>query len=376
MDFLLVALVFAAFSLAFANGANDNFKAVATVYGSGMFDYVASRNFATVAQVTGSLASVALADRLLKAFSGKGLVPDALVADPIFLVAVGLGAATTVLVATRVGLPISTTHALVGGLAGAGLGLAPTQLSWSALGGSYFAPLAISPILAVAIAGLLYPVAHHAKALIGLPARRLARLRGAPLMASSIADGHLLDPDGVCSALEVGSSAGGGALHPGSIAEVRVQWAVERLHVISAFSLGFARGLNDTPKVLALLVAAGWSGLDPRISLLAVALAMAAGGFLRARRVAETLSHGITEISRGQGLVANAISSGLVIGASLLGSPVSTTHVSTGALFGIGAWNDRTDWRTVGAIVGSWLGTLPLAAVLAWTVASLLAGLE
>jgi phosphate/sulfate permease len=48
-------------------------------------------------------------------------------------------------------------------------------------------------------------------------------------------------------------------------------------------------------------------------------------------------------------LLANSVASMLVIGASLLGSPVSTTHVSTGALFGIGAWSDRTDWRMVGA---------------------------
>lgn len=122
--------------------------------------------------------------------------------------------------------------------------------------------------------------------------------------------------------------------------------------------------------MLALLVAAGWSGLDPRLSLTGVALAMAIGGYLHSRCVAETLSNGITEISTGQGLLANGISSGLVIGASLLGSPVSTTHVSTGALFGIGVWNDRTDWRTIGTIVAAWVGTLPLAAVLAAAVAS------
>ena len=77
----------------------------------------------------------------------------------------------------------------------------------------------------------------------------------------------------------------------------------------------------------------------------------------------------ITNLSHGQGLLANSISSTLVIGASLLGSPVSTTHVSTGAIFGIGVWNDRTDWTMVSGIVVAWLGTLPLAAAIAAGVA-------
>ena len=61
-----------------------------------------------------------------------------------------------------------------------------------------------------------------------------------------------------------------------------------------------------------------------------------------------------------------------MIGASLMGSPVSTTHVSTGALFGIGLWNDRTNWRMVGGILGAWIATLPLAAALAASAAWLL----
>jgi len=137
---LIAFLLLAALALAFANGANDNFKATATLYGSGNLAYDPARRLATVAQVAGSLASVIWAQALLRAFGGKGLVPDIVVGDPTFLAAVGAGAAVTVLFATRVGLPISTTHALVGGLAGAGFALAPGQLSWSALGGSFSFP--------------------------------------------------------------------------------------------------------------------------------------------------------------------------------------------------------------------------------------------
>ena len=116
---LIAFLLLAALALAFANGANDNFKATATLYGSGNLAYDPARRLATVAQISGSLASVIWAQALLRAFGGKGLVPDSVVGDPTFLAAVGAGAAVTVLFATRIGLPISTTHALVGGLAGA-----------------------------------------------------------------------------------------------------------------------------------------------------------------------------------------------------------------------------------------------------------------
>ena len=152
---LIALLALAALALAYANGANDNFKASATLYGSGTLGYSGARALATAAQIAGSIASVALAGALIKAFGGKGLVPDAVVGDPRFLVAVGTGAAATVLLATRFGWPVSTTHALVGALAGSGLALAAGELSWTALGGSYFKPLLVSPLLAMGAAAIL-----------------------------------------------------------------------------------------------------------------------------------------------------------------------------------------------------------------------------
>src|SRR5262249_31320234 len=71
---------------------------------------------ATIATFAGCLASVYIAEGLIKAFSGKGLVPDALTASPIFLLAVATGAGATVILATRLGFPISTTHSLTGAL--------------------------------------------------------------------------------------------------------------------------------------------------------------------------------------------------------------------------------------------------------------------
>ena len=135
----------------------------------------------------------------------------------------------------------------------------------------------------------------------------------------------------------------------------------DTLHLGSAFSLGFARGLNDTPKVLGLLVAATVAEIDMKVALLIVAMMMAAGGLLHSRRLAQIMGNDITPLNTGQGLLANIVSSTLVIGASLLGSPVST-----GAIFGIGTWTRKNNWRLVTGIVMAWVGTLPLAGVLAY----------
>ncbi len=371
---LLVLLVTAALLLAYANGANDNVKATATLYGSGTIGYPHARALATIAQLTGSAASVALAAGLLTAFGGKGLVPDAVVGDPAFLVSVGLGAGGTVLLATFVGGPISTTHALVGGLAGAGIALAPGDLVWSALAGSYFAPLLLSPFLAIGTTALLYPLFHGIRKRLGVESDLCICVGTTRDPVDISGDGSMvLRRTGV--ALTIDQQSACRAIYAGSLLGISFQGVLDRLHMVSGFALGFARGLNDTPKVLALLVAAGWLAIDPRWALCGVAFAMALGGWLSARRVAETLAHRITSLTHGQGLLANAVGSGLVIGASLLGSPVSTTHVSAGAIFGIGI-HSRTDWRVVATVVFAWVVTLPLAAILAAGTAFALATLH
>lgn len=88
--------------LAYANGANDNFKGVATLFGSGTANYRGALLWATATTFLGSLAAVFLAGQLLKNFSGRGLVDGSLVSNPQYVAAVALGAGMTVLLATRV----------------------------------------------------------------------------------------------------------------------------------------------------------------------------------------------------------------------------------------------------------------------------------
>lgn len=318
--------------LAYANGANDNFKGVATLYGSGVAGYRTALGWATLATYAGSLAAALIATKLVAVFSGKGLVPDELIGNPEFAAAVVAGAAFTVFGATLVGLPISTTHAITGALAGAGLAAAG-GIHAGTLGKSFLLPLAISPFIPVAAVSVLGPLARFSR----------DRLGAVPVMAVPL-------PQGASVPLDRAEAETG-------------ERALTALHALSAGTVCFARGLNDTPKIAGIALLAIPLGLDAGIGL--IAAAMAVGGLVHSRKIAETMAHKITPMSHGEGAVANFVTSTVVIGASALGMPVSTTHVSCGALFGLGLANRRLEWRMAGGIVAAWVLTLPAAAALA-----------
>src|SRR6266404_70639 len=152
--FLFLAVVF----LAYSNGANDNFKGVASLFGSRTCSYRTAISWATLTTGAGSIAAIFLAQSLLKKFSGKGLVPDALTTQPAFLLAVALGAGATVILATLLGFPISTTHGLTGALVGAGIMTGISQVNFSALGKNFVMPLLLSPVIAVIAGATIYSI--------------------------------------------------------------------------------------------------------------------------------------------------------------------------------------------------------------------------
>ncbi len=160
--------------------------------------------------------------------------------------------------------------------------------------------------------------------------------------------------------------------YAGAFLGISSQQLMDTAHFVSAGVVSFARGLNDTPKMAALLLVLPLIGV--RESLIAVAVAIAIGGLLSARRVAETMSHKITGMNHGQGFSANLATGLLVTAASLYGLPVSTTHVSVGALFGIGLTSHQADLRVIRKILLSWLITLPCAAFIGATTYWLIRG--
>lgn len=364
-------LLFVVAFLAYANGANDNFKGVATLFGSRTTGYRSALWWATVTTLAGSCAAVLVSGGLVQVFSGKGLVPHGLVQDPHFLLAIGLGAALTVMLATVAGFPISTTHALTGGLVGAGLAAVGT-MDMARLGQSVLMPLAVSPFVSFASTAGLYPLFRFARLRLGIERQMCLCLEGGTPQPVAV------QPDGTAVLQSTGLSLSIGQLstciqrYQGHVLGIDAQWVLDRLHFVSAGAVSFARGLNDTPKIVALLIAAQALGVSPSAGMVAIGLAMALGGLMHATWVARTMSERITSMNHGQGFTANLVTAALVTLASQWGLPVSTTHVSCGSLFGLGAVTGQGRWNTIQSILLAWLITLPLAAMLAAVVYRLL----
>ena len=154
--------------------------------------------------------------------------------------------------------------------------------------------------------------------------------------------------------------------YQGRVFGVQAGKVLDGFHFLSGGAVGFARGLNDTPKIVALLLVG--EAFEPNLGLALVAVVMAIGGVVNARKVAETMSEKITSMNHGQGFTANLTTSILVVLASVFGLPVSTTHVSVGSLFGIGLTTGKANYPMVSAIVLSWIVTLPCATIAAGTV--------
>lgn len=343
--------------LTWANGANDNFKGVATLFGSGTTDYRKALLWGTATTFAGAIAALWLASAMVAAFSGKLFIAQQVLAMPAFPLAVCGGAAATVLLANRYGLPVSTTHALIGALCGSAMVVsAGGGVAWDKVGELVFLPLAISPLLAILLAMPLYPLLRWSRHRLGITKQScvcvgqevVAGLDGTALAFASVSSGQ--QPE--CEERYVGRVIG-----------ISANSLIDSLHFLSAGAVGFARGLNDTPKLVGLgLLCMPSLGSTP--SFIMIAGVMAAGGLLSGGRVARTLSQKITRMNSGQGLTANLVTSTLVILASPLALPVSTTHVSVGALFGIGTVTGQARGKMIAGIVLAWILTLPLAAAI------------
>jgi PiT family inorganic phosphate transporter len=315
---VLYAILFvAAGCVAFTNGANANFKGVASLYGSGTATLRRALWWGTAWTFAGSIAAAFLAQGIVDAFKGKGIVPDALTQSPAFMCAVAIGAALTSFLATRFGFPVSTTHAIVGGLAGAGLAGSGTDVNFAAFWKQFVFPLLFSPFVAAALGAVVYLVLRSVK----------------------------LAPDHRTKTLDA-------------------------LHYLSTGTASLARGLNDTPKMVALLVIVPWLDINGAFAIIASLIAV--GGLLDADKVAETLGKKVTDMNPGQGFAASVVTAGLVTTASLQILPVSTTHVSVGSLLGIGCVTGQAKWKKVGEILLAWVSTVPCGAVLAAVAYSLL----
>lgn len=361
----IVILVIAIAFLAYSNGANDNMKGVATLLGSKTVDYKKAITIATVFTLLGSATSMFLAGKLLKSFSGKGLVDAEVAVLPTFIIAVGAAAALTVFLATRFGFPISTTHSLTGALVGGGL--MATGVNFGVLWNKFFMPLIVSPVVAVVLTGALYVMFRRIRLKLGVTRDTCICAGGEYRIVEPERPGcgqaMVMEPTQALTA-RVGSEEECVQRYSGRVVGMNAEKILNACHFFTASAVSFARGLNDTPKIAALLLAAPILSVSTEATLVIVGIAIAVGGIVSARKVAVTMSEKITEMNHGQGFSANLVTAFLVIFASKLGVPVSTTHVSCGALFGLGMVNKKAHWKTIGSILLSWLITLPVAGLL------------
>jgi PiT family inorganic phosphate transporter len=353
--------------LAFWNGANDVSKGIATLAGSGVTRLRTAVAWGTVCTVAGSLTAALLAGKLLKAFSGGGLVTN-LPDGHAFRLAVATGATIWVAAATFARMPVSTTHAITGSLVGAGLVVAGVGgLAWQRLIEKFLIPLAVSPILALVFTFALYPLFQKV----------MTKLARHCLCLSSSAE-SVVPLENNAAAMTTGNDVviAGSSESCGANPEVtRRLNLLDALHWLSSGAVSFARGLNDAPKILGLGLAASLAlNLPANVALFAVAVAMGLGSALAGFKVTETLATKVTSMSPAEGCSANLVTAALVIVASRLGAPVSTTHVSSCSIIGMGLKRDARSiqWKTVREMLFAWIVTLPVAGLIAAAVAWLL----
>ncbi len=304
---------------------------------------------------------------MLKTFSA-GLIQPGIATPPALAQAILVGAMAWVLVASRTGLPVSTTHALTGALVGAGLMSIGSQgLAWPAITGKIGLPLLLSPVLALAVSFLFHPMVRlvaerwEGACLCLMPASRAlvtidARGNTRTLIQASAFGQPVVAVPAQCD------RAGLSGLTVG----------LDSIHWLSSGLASLARGANDTPKIMAMLLlgsaVASWPSMTVQLgTLAAVALAMGLGSYIGGLRVTEVLAEKVTRMDHVEGLSANLTTSSLVLVSATMGLPVSTTHVSSSAIIGIGLLKGlkAVRWTTVRDMVLAWLVTLPVAGFLA-----------
>ena len=357
---MIYLLSIAVLFVAYVNGANDNFKGVATLYGGRVLSYRSALSWAVITTFAGSIVSFFVGTKLLKLFSGQGIVDASVLSNPAFLASLALGAALTVTIATVMGMPISTTHSLVGALIGTGIA-SKGLISLSTLGKFFFLPLLAGPLSAIVLTSVVYGILHVVRIRLGIESSSFCLCVGDRQEAVVRDAGSIVHhASGLKVALEDEQYCR--RIYQGKFIGLNIQKIINAFHILSSGLVSFARGLNDAPKIAALMMIVYF--LSPGTGVLMIGITMAIGGLLHSYKIAQRMSFDVTEMNPGQAFTGNFVTASLVILGSLMGFPLSTTHVSCGSIFGIGLVNREANIRTILQIITAWVTTLPLAALL------------
>lgn len=377
MSVELIAVALAGALVAYFNGANDVSKGIATLVGSGVTNYRGAILWGTFCTGLGGLSGALLATAMIQTF-GKGLLSNGTIPTFAAALATILGASACVAIATRTGMPVSTTHAIVGSVVGvAALAYGVTGIRWSALLGKIALPLLLSPILALVLTSAAIRILRSVQRRFSGDADcACATVELTPVLAG-------IAMDGTASASLAMPSLGVKVANEEECVADRTTFlgiSSRHLHWVTSGATSFARGMNDAPKMVAIVLAAallhGHSQLRATTFVL-VTLGMVAGSWLAGRRVTRVLAEKITPMDHWEGFLANAVTAALVMPGAALGLPMSTTHVSTGSILGIGLQNrTQVNWRTVREMLLAWVVTLPVAGLLGILVYLFLRGMR
>lgn len=307
---LILVIIAVALFFDFTNGWNDSANAIATVVSTRVLSPLAAVSLAAVLNVVGALLSTRVAKTV-----GGGLV-DASVVTPMTVLAAMLAATLWNGLMTVRGLPVSGSHALIGGLLGAALyagGWASIKIKGVLI---VLTALFVSPILGV-IFGFLF-----------MTALMWIFQRSAP-----------------------------------SLLNRRFGF----LQMVSAGTMALSHGMNDAQKVMGIitlaLVSGGLhSGFDiPLWVIWSCATVMGLGTAFGGWGVIKTLGHGLMKLQPIHGFCAETSAVGVLMASAYLGVPVSTTHVITSSIIGVGSAKNisAVKWGVGGKIVMAWVFTFP-----------------
>ncbi len=323
-ELLIVLVIVLALLFDFINGFHDTANAIATSVSTRVLSPAQAILMAASLNFIGALTSTEVARTI-----GKGIVKPEFINNEV-LIAGLTGAIVWNLFTWYYGLPSSSSHALIGGVVG---GVVASQgfmvLNAKGLMEKIFLPLITSPIIGFAIA---YMVMWLIFVLVG------------------------------------------------NVAPRKVNTHFSKLQIVSAAFMAFSHGSNDAQKSMGIITAALLSaGLIPEFKvptwvIITCATAMGLGTSLGGWRIIKTMGARIIKLEPVHGFAAETSAALVIIGASMLGNPVSTTHVISASIMGVGATKRMSAVRWVVAknIVNAWILTAPLSALVAATVFFLL----
>jgi PiT family inorganic phosphate transporter len=315
-DITLVIVVATALAFDFTNGFHDTANVVATAISTRAIPPRTAIGCAALLNFAGAFVSVAVA-----ATVGEGIVHSGVVSIHVVFAAL-VGAIVWNVITWYFGLPSSSSHALIGGLVGAALAAHGFGVvSASGVVGSVIVPAVLAPVLAFVGAGL-----------------------------SIIGNYRLV-----------------GNLRPGPVTR-----GYRFGQLISGGLLALSHGTNDAQKTMGVITLALIANGDiasssfhvPTWVIIASASAIAAGTYTGGWRIIRTMGSRIIKMDPAQGFVAQGAGASVLLAASHLGFPLSTTHVISGAVMGSGAAKrlSAVRWGVAGNMMIAWVLTLPMAA--------------